>query len=96
MEISLDFILATITPTSLGYFFLGALVGYLFHVYQAAYPGKRTGRYDTKKSGSSPRRSTILASLQEPTFELPDSVLKTLGPDRMAGMSMEGNGNEFP
>jgi hypothetical protein len=84
-------ILETVTVTSLSYFLVGSVVGYLFRAYLSSFRSKRPSRYEK----ASVNRSAILAETNEPSFELPDAVLKTLTPRRLSSVTIDENINEF-
>ena len=88
-------ILETVTPISLGYFFIGGLVGYLLRVYSSNFRSKRPSRYETTKSDTSVKRFANLDDSNVPAFDLPDSVLKTLTPNRLSRAGVDENINEF-
>jgi hypothetical protein len=88
-------ILETLTPISLGYFIIGALVGYLLRVYSSNFRSKRPSRYETTKTDATVKRFANLDESNEPAFELPDSVLKTLTPSRLSRAGFDENINEF-
>lgn len=80
-----------ITTNPLCYFVLGVVAGYLLRVYLIESRGKRLSRYDTKKF-SSAKRPAKSSELNEPSFDLPDGVLKTLHPQQLR---LDQNGNDF-
>lgn len=75
-------IFETVTPISLAYFFFGSLTGYILRANLSNFRGKKQGRYGSTRPDNSTKQPTILSEADEPPFELPDSVLKTLIPSR--------------
>lgn len=91
----LSTILETVTATTLCYFFAGSVVGYFLRVNLSRFNGKRPGRYESKKTERSDKRMAVMTEFNEPPFDLPDSVLKTLTPRRLGSVSVDSNGSEF-
>jgi hypothetical protein len=87
-------ILETVTTTSLSYFFIGSVLGYLLKGFLSSFRSKRPSRYETTKADAS-KRTEIMAETNEPSFELPDSILKTLTPRRLSSVTIDENINEF-
>lgn len=91
----LSIILETVTVTSLYYFFAGSIVGYFLRVNLSRFNGKRPGRYASKKTELPDKRMAVMTEFNEPPFELPDAVLKTLSTRRLGSVSVDPIGNEF-
>jgi hypothetical protein len=88
-------IFATVTPISLAYFFFGILTGYILRANLSDFRGKKHGRYRSSTRSDNPvKQPTTLTEADEPSFELPDSVLKGLIPRRSDTLSMDKNVNE--
>lgn len=87
-------IIETITPTTVAYFLVGGLAGFILRSFTFTFGRKRPGRYELVKSNSAAKRSVFQSDLNDPAFELPDSVLKTLTANRLSGVGIDDNVNE--
>ncbi len=81
-----------IITNPLCYFVLGAVAGYFLRVYLIESRAKRLSRYDTKKFSGAAKRPAKSYELNEPSFDLPDGVLRSLAPQQL---KLEQNGNDF-
>jgi hypothetical protein len=81
------------------YFIAGLVVGYFLHGivangFLSLSSNKKTSRYQSQKSDAAAKRPTTITELQEPSFDLPEAVVKTLTPRRISSIAFDQHGNE--
>lgn len=81
MEI--DTIFEYITSNPWCYFIAGLLIGYGLRLIFSEYRTRRPGRYHSKKLPVTDKRVIFSEDLQEPSFDLPDAVLKSFTAQRV-------------
>jgi len=83
-----------------GYFIGGFIVGFVMHGFvmqavTAAFRNKKPSRYQGIITNASAKRSSAVSELQEPSFDLPEAVAKTLTPGHLNGLGFDQHRNEI-
>jgi hypothetical protein len=95
----IDTVLEIINTYPAMYFIVGLVMGYFLrglvsNRFVSIFGNKKPGRYQSIKTDTSVKRSTVISDLQEPPFDLPDAVVKSLTPQRVGGIIFDQPNNE--
>lgn len=80
------------------YFVIGFILGFLIRGlfvkgFSAKSQNKKPNRYQGLNAKATPNKTSVVADLQEPSFDWPD-ISKTVASKRFAAAPMEHSGNE--
>jgi len=81
------------------YFVMGLVIGYFLRGFVlhgfSKFRNKKPSRYQGKTSDRSLKKSTPTAELQEPSFDLPNAIVKSITSRQFSSLPIDQHGNEI-
>jgi hypothetical protein len=81
------------------YFVIGLVIGYFLRGFVlhgfSKFRNKKPSRYQGKNSDVSLKRSAPTTELQEPSFDLPNAIVKSITSRQFSSLPIDQHGNEI-